>query len=92
MTETPTMTHKSTWISNPHQTMTYWCNDCQKSTHRIAYFPPEGGMGEWRCQDKDHDKNVKRNNENEDKYKNMFGKCKCCGPKIQAFILELERR
>ena len=82
---------KSDWVPSSHQTTTAWCNECQLRTFQRAFFPPEGGNGEWRCQDTEHDRKVKRNKEIEERNKGKFGTCSCCGPSIRAFSLELER-
>ena len=84
---------KSNWVmaTEARYRTHEWCNNCQQDTDKVGYFPPEGGNGEWRCIDKDHDKKFSINEERRIKYAGQFGKCSCCGPNIRSLSAALAK-
>ena len=79
------------WVSDPSKSINYWCNECQKSTYQIAYFPPNGGNGEYRCTDENHAARVIRNERVFRENAGKFGKCSCCSPGINSFYNALKK-
>lgn len=96
MTETDaTITNLSSsrdhWVANLNRGLDHWCNECQKRTHHVAYFPPHGGNGEYRCTDENHAARVIRNERVFRENAGKFGNCSCCGPGIQSLYNALKK-